>query len=310
MTLHFLGLVLISLVFLAGCAQNGFSSQQSSQFSNNILPDSTEFSVEEIPNTQNEVSSNKEQPNTPSSNKGTQPNKPPANEQVGHASQPTTTPEVGSEKASTPRQQVGQVLESGFIKPTIYYHAVLDEDKDKCSKSERLTSTSGNTLANVCKKTLAVCKMEGSCAVIQNGVQRSFNISSKMNGIYRFFETTKDVCKFGYGVKQTCLDPFYSVAADLSIYHTGDVLFIPAIKGVQLPDGSKHSGYFVVRDSGSKIIGKGRFDFYSGFLHWTKKENPFKKLGLADIKTQIPYKIIGGTLAIAARNSRAFPKIP
>jgi 3D (Asp-Asp-Asp) domain-containing protein len=306
MTLHFLGLFLISLIYLTGCAQSSFTTLPSTDSSNNILGDSTEIHFEQRSDAQNEVVDNNEQLNSPKSTEDNEQNKSPIQQQV----EPTTTPKVGSEKVEAPHQGVGQVLESGFIKPTIYYHAVLDEDKDKCSKSERLTSTSGNTLANVCKKTLAECKMEGSCAVVQNGVQRSFNISSKVNGIYRFFETTKDVCKFGYGVKQTCLDPFYSVAADLNIYHTGDVLFIPAIKGVQLPDGSKHSGYFVVRDSGSKIIGKGRFDFYSGFLHWTKKENPFKKLGLADIKTQIPYKIIGGTLAVAARNSRAFPKIP
>lgn len=65
-----------------------------------------------------------------------------------------------------------------------------------------------------------------------------------------------------------------------------------------------------MRDTGNLITGKGRFDFYSGFLHWTDKRNPFKKLGLADMKTQIPYKIIGGALAVSARNSRAFPKIP
>ena len=309
MTLHLLGLILISLVFLNGCAQDGFTLQQAQVTSANTsgvieesfpndrsdLPEQQDLKVDESVTPPQKVVSPKD-------------STPPV---VQNEKAPTAPPVVEKNpKGEAPTSQKGTVIESGFIKPTIYYHAVIDEDQERCQKAETLTSTSGNVLANICTKTLAVCKMEGSCAIIQSGTQRSFNIASKVKGTYRFFETTKDACKFGFGVKQTCLDPFYSVAADLKLYHTGDVLFVPAIRGVQLPDGSKHTGYFIVRDTGNLITGKGRFDFYSGFLHWTDKRNPFKKLGLADIKTQIPYKIIGGALAVSARNSRAFPKIP
>ena len=59
-----------------------------------------------------------------------------------------------------------------------------------------------------------------------------------------------------------CLDPYYSVAADLDIYKLGTVVYVPSFVGVLLPSGVNHDGYFVVRDSGSSIKGYGRFDFF------------------------------------------------
>jgi hypothetical protein len=203
-----------------------------------------------------------------------------------------------------------EVVEKGFIKPTIYYHATLDEDKLKCGKNSELTADSGRVLISVCRNTEETCLMEGSCAIIQNGVKRTFNISNKIAGRYRYFETTKDICRYGYGVNSTCLDPFYTLAADPSIYKPGDVIYIPAANGMQLPDNTKHSGYFVVRDQGKKVLGKGRFDFYSGFFHWDNKTNPFSKIGFADITTRLPYFVIKGDLAKKVLIGRGFPKIP
>ena len=202
------------------------------------------------------------------------------------------------------------MVEKGFIKPTIYYHATLDEDNLKCGKNSELTADSGRVLISVCRNTEETCLMEGSCAIIQNGIKRSFNISNKIAGRYRYFETTKDVCHFGYGVNSTCLDPFYTVAADPSIYKPGDVIYIPAANGMQLPDNTKHKGYFVVRDQGKKVLGKGRFDFYSGFYHWDNKTNPFSKIGFADISTRLPYFVIKGDLAKKVLIGRGFPRIP
>lgn len=208
------------------------------------------------------------------------------------------------------QQGSGEIAERGFITPTIYYFAVINEDENQCPKDSPIVNREGETLISVCKSTLEVCSEEGSCGIIQNGKKRSFNIIGHIDGKKRYFETTQDECKFGYGVSSSCLDPFYTLAADLRIYKSGDVIFVPAIKGLVLPDGSKHSGYFIIRDKGTGIVGKGRFDFFSGFYSWRSSQNPFKKIGLGSTKTRIPYFKIRGSKAKATLKSRAFPKLP
>lgn len=203
-----------------------------------------------------------------------------------------------------------QITEKGFTKPTIYFHAVIDEDHIPCGKNSDLTNSSGKSMISVCRATEATCRMEGSCTVIQNGKKRSFNIADKSSGRYRYFETTTDSCRFGYGVESTCLDPYYSVAADPSIYSPGDVIYIPSVTGLELPDKSQHAGYFIVRDRGNKVHGKGRFDFYSGFFDWKDRLNPFNKIGFANISTHVPYYVIRGELAKKVLLGRSFPRIP
>lgn len=209
-----------------------------------------------------------------------------------------------------PVQNSGEIAERGFITPTIYYFAVINEDEKQCSQNSTLIDRDGEALISVCKSTFDICSEEGSCGVIQNGKKRSFNIIGHIGGKKRYFETTKDVCKFGYGVSSSCLDPFYTLAADLTIYKSGDVILVPSVKGLELPDGSKHTGYFIVRDKGTGIVGKGRFDFFSGYYSWRSSENPFKKMGLGSTKTRVPYFKIRGSKARAMLESRAFPKLP
>ncbi|MDG0814849.1 3D domain-containing protein [Bdellovibrio svalbardensis] len=211
-----------------------------------------------------------------------------------------------------PTEPEHQVAESGVIKPTVYYFPVFNEDKKLCDKDEvrTLHGTSGEKIINVCPSTLNSCGLQGSCAVIQKGVRRSFNISDRIRGQDRYFEMTNTECRYGYGVRSACLDPFYTVAADLDIYKPGDVIYVPAAVGLKLPDGTTHNGYFIVRDQGRGINGKGRFDFYSGFLSWRDSQNPFRKLRFEDMKTQVPYAKIIGAKAEQVLKSRAYPKLP
>jgi 3D (Asp-Asp-Asp) domain-containing protein len=48
----------------------------------------------------------------------------------------------------------------------------------------------------------------------------------------------------------------------------GSVLFIPAAKGLLLPDGSIHDGIFLADDVGSAVRGN-KIDFFVGFDHHT-----------------------------------------
>lgn len=231
----------------------------------------------------------------------------------------TATPDAPSKIDPKPSEPVkpaphveGKVAEAGNIKPTVYYFPVFNEDKDKCDKDDvkTLHGVNGEKIMNVCPNTLAACGLQGSCAVIQKGVRRSFNISDRVSGVDRFFEMTNKECPYGYGVKSSCLDPFYTLAADMDIYKAGDVIFIPSVVGLKLPDGSIHNGYFIVRDQGRGINGKGRFDFYSGFLSWRDAKNPFRKLGFDDTKTAVPYQKIVGDKADQILKSRSYPHLP
>ncbi|MNL01371.1 3D domain protein [compost metagenome] len=196
------------------------------------------------------------------------------------------------------------------LHPTVYYFPVINEDKRKCNRNYILRDEEGDKMLSLCESTRASCRLQGSCAIIQDGKKRTFNIKGNFNGKDRFFETSKDMCRFGFGVKSSCLDPFYTVAADLSIYRPGDVIYVPVARGIELPDGSKHSGYFLVRDTGRNIIGKARFDFFTGHIPWRDDENPFSNAGLANKANRFQFMKIKGAKAKAFSSQRSYPKLP
>ena len=107
-----------------------------------------------------------------------------------------------------------------------------------------------------------------------------------------------------------CVDPFYSVAADLKIYNLGDVIYLPAVRGVVLPNGEIHDGYFIVRDAGGGSEGEGRFDFFTGLYTSSTLNNPFTKLKLNGLQTFPEYVLIEGAQADQMRQQRNFPLLP
>lgn len=210
----------------------------------------------------------------------------------------------------TPRQAAKDMISPGTLKPTVYYFIVVNEDELQCKRDTWLHGEGGKRLLKVCKRTAFACGLQGTCSVIQDSRTYAYNVIGRFGGQDRFFEIEEEGCRFGYGVRSSCLDPFYTVAADLSIYKPGEVIFVPGVVGAVLPDGSKHSGYFVVRDRGRRIKGRGRFDFFSGFLSWNDSRNPFKRLGLGDVRTNIPYFKVQGPTASSVLTHRAFPRLP
>lgn len=197
--------------------------------------------------------------------------------------------------------------------PTIYYKPIFTEHDNKCSQDDwkPIISPENKVLAQLCSANFARCLMEGACSVFdEHGTLRSFNYYQRgEDGIPRFKEIDRNRCPFGYGVKNICLDPYYSIAADLKIYKVGDVIFIPKIVGQIMPDGETHDGFFVVRDAGSAIQGAQRFDFYTGYTHPFSSKNPFFHLGFADVKNSIEFRLATEEEAIRIRSKTLYPSI-
>lgn len=205
-----------------------------------------------------------------------------------------------------------EIEESGTVIPTVYYFATVNEDERPCDSQDKraLHGPKGEVLMRVCSRTLETCALQGSCTIVKDDEEVAVNILKRVNGQERFFKIDENGCRFGFGVSSSCLDPFYTLAADLSIYKPGDVIYVPAVAGLRLPNGKKHHGYFVIRDRGRKIIGRGRFDFFSGTMSYRDQQNPFAKIGLADKRTNVPYYKIKGPRADRIRKEREFPKLP
>ncbi|MGE3758719.1 MAG: 3D domain-containing protein [Pseudobdellovibrionaceae bacterium] len=190
--------------------------------------------------------------------------------------------------------------------PTYYYKPLIDLAKDRCSGTSRIAmiDKTGKVLVTLCPSDYANCLMQGSCWVKSTGNTKSYTYHSKVDNRHRFFESDMNKCPTGYGAGGRCLKPFYSVAADPKLYSMGSVIYLPKVKGAKLPDGSFHSGYFVVLDTGGNIKGPGRFDFYTGPYNRMSKGNVFIDLGLSDKKKRFSfYNVYGKTAEAVRRNA-------
>lgn len=206
-----------------------------------------------------------------------------------------------------------------LITPTIYYiPKYTNADHVNCPEREKmdLIDSENNVIVSSCRRVYKSCEMQGSCQVeVPGGATVLLNVDRRNEaGIRTFDHVNSPKCIYGRGAardrktgyKQMCMDPYYSVAADLSIYHLGDVIFIPLLQGLLLPNGEIHNGFVIVRDTGGSIKGYGRFDFFTGFSGlW--RSNPFYKLGLGGDNIFPEYYLISGPEAQRVRLSRGFP---
>ena len=198
------------------------------------------------------------------------------------------------------------------LHPTVYYKPIYKAYDGQCGlKKTQILSPQNKLLAEVCEDQFNSCVMQGSCAVYDEaGRLRSFNYYARgADGLPRFFEVDSHRCPYGYGAHLICLDPYFTVAADLSIYKLGDVIFVPRAVGEIMPDGQTHHGYFVVRDSGAAIKGPLRFDFFTGFTKPFAKENPFSKMGFADKSNSFEFRLATAEEAQQIRERTKFPEV-
>jgi 3D (Asp-Asp-Asp) domain-containing protein len=199
-----------------------------------------------------------------------------------------------------------------LITPTLYYKPVIELERMQCPASELrdLVNENDEVLMQLCAKEYNNCLLQGSCFVVTEGKTRAFNFTKNKDGINRFAEKYEARCPYGYGVRAICLDPFYTVAADPTFHQVGDVIFVPKLVGVDLPDSTKHTGYLVVRDVGGAILGENRFDFFTGFYGPYDRANSFSRLGLSDKKNKFGYQKMPEEIAKKVREHRRFPNIP
>lgn len=204
-----------------------------------------------------------------------------------------------------------------LITPTVYYIPRYDQSTTACAQTVNMKAKDGSVLATVCKNVYDSCLMQGTCLIKTSGQTKLINVGSKVDGERRFVVVDQSQCFYGRGAVRDsvkthslmCLDPYFSVAADLKIYRLGEVIYIPSFTGVMLPDGTIHDGHFIVRDSGGSINGYGRFDFFSGFDSPKDGANPLVFHEFIDKGTHVPYFQVTGPKANEILIQRNFPRL-
>jgi len=232
----------------------------------------------------------------------------------------TDDPKVNSQPLKCPKAS------DTTVKPAIgigsVYYLPFYKERSACEKDEMalMKDPEGNVLARMCKREIENCAMQGSCYYASKKGTQLFSYNRTVKVLnpktkkevtqYRFkINTLLTRCPSGMGPRNTCLDPYRSIAADLKFHKRGDVVYIPKMCGLKLPNGETHDGYFVVRDIGNRILGAGRFDFFIGFDNF--ENHLFTRMNLADVKqSRFEYFRVPETVAAKVRNARAFPIVP
>jgi len=234
----------------------------------------------------------------------------------GESAQGPETPKDSQDSSRGPR--ASQVMVGVG---SIYYMPVYGETRScKPEMLAKLKTLDNQVLATLCRQEIADCAMQGSCFYKDSKGVRLFAFHQNIKIIHpetkkeinqpRFkLNTLSERCPQGMGVRNICLDPYRSIAADPRFHKIGDVIFIPKLRGQKLPNDEIHDGYMVIRDTGGRIKGKGRFDFFIGFDDW--RGHLFTRLGLSDVETsRFEYLEATAEIAEKVRQFRRFPLAP
>lgn len=216
-------------------------------------------------------------------------------------------PEVNQEQAHI-------ILEDpNGLSPALYFIPILDVkrvDVD-CRDNEKqpIKNIQGQTITEVCESDYRMCVKQGTCMLNEARGMRIINFATRRGKVSLVSDKIKKECPYGLGFKDVCLDPYYTVAADLKFHKLGDVIYVPSARGTKLPNGDTHEGYFIVRDSGSNLKSEKRFDFFTGFDHDTDASNIFKKIGLDTSENRFKYEKAPEAIAAKIRTKRNYPKL-
>ena len=195
------------------------------------------------------------------------------------------------------------------IVPTSYW--IVDERGYECkgeyngkrytgNERVKILDSKGKVIDTVCGKFYAELMMEGTGIVRTKGSTIRINENGIVDGKRRFKEVSE--CRYGVGVEDRCLLPWYTIAADLSPetknhWNEGDIIYVPEMRGVRLPNGSRHKGFFIVRDTGEAFYGRtDRLDFFVGY---SRNSEFWVERGFDHARKFPAYKVVGESKARA-----------
>ncbi len=110
----------------------------------------------------------------------------------------------------------------------------------------------GATVAWACQRFVSSLTMEGTGRTWDG---RLLNWASREHGRACFVEVDAAQYPWGAGVQGYALVPFRSLAVDSRYIPVGHVVELPELRGMPLPDGTRHDGCFVAVDAGGAIRG-------------------------------------------------------
>ncbi len=174
------------------------------------------------------------------------------------------------------------------------------------------------TLLQVCADQYYSCVFNGGCSFQQIGKEYLFlnflRYSADQEHAY-FFKANTQRCPFGYGTKNVCIDPYFSaIVGPTSFLKTGDVIEIPAARGLKLPTGEIHTGFFVVRDLASSLEDsiEGRVSLHLGpqsSTELSRHASIFSSVGLNNLDSGLKFRVITGEQASKVRQERNYPLV-
>lgn len=199
------------------------------------------------------------------------------------------------------------------ILPTMYYtpreadvscKGGYGRNSYKGNEKATIRTPEGSVIATVCKRFERTLLMEGSAILKDRGQgERAVNYGGKIKGEHRYYFLNR--CKYGEGVRRNlCLLPYHTIAADNKVHKVNEVIYVPAARGILLPDGTRHEGYFIVRDTGGAFngIGSQRVDMFTGTD--PDFENAFQKAGFHHKRPLDAFKIKGDSAELIREKLR------
>ena len=173
------------------------------------------------------------------------------------------------------------------------------------NEKTKLLDPEGNTIATVCSRYASMLLMEGSGILKDRGQgEIAVNYGGKIRNQPRYHYLNR--CKFGEGIrKDLCLLPYHTIAADNKVHQIDEIIFVPEARGLALPDGTTHDGFFIVRDTGGAFngIGSQRVDMFVG----TDPDfsNAFQRAGFHHKRPMTAFKVIGSSAEAVKEKLRA-----
>lgn len=144
-------------------------------------------------------------------------------------------------RASSP----AAALKFGSFRTTFYY--VVNEAQYPKSKDVPLKDMDGNILADVNAVFKKDMDIEGT-GILRSG--KTVNYAGRVDGDIRYRVIRE---KWGLGKGRCALKPYRTIAVDPRFIPLGSMVYIPAVKGMVLPDNTVHDGIFMAEDIGSAI---------------------------------------------------------